>query len=112
MRCGVKFSSALLYAYPVAGKASFCPSGDPSKDDAEPQRMSQDDYLRSCLPQSKKIVQRSDAERLTNDPTGLQRRILAASSYWESIRWKKDRRTPAERERDRRLRRQKENGII
>lgn len=111
MRCGVKFSPALLYAYPVSRGAAFRPSGNPGRDAPEVSRISENDYVRSLLPQSKKEVDAIDAASLVDDPTGHHRRVLEQSRHWEGIRWKKDRRTPAERERDRRLRKQRENGI-
>lgn len=105
MRCGVKSAPALLYAYPISGIASFRPSGNPLDlaDD-------HGDIGGPIFPQLQwshsKRAQAAYDKALLSRGTAHGRLIVQECSYWEARRWE-DRRTPAEKERDRRIRRQK-----
>lgn len=106
MRCSVKCAPALLYVYPLSGSASFRPSGNPDRDLPENHNVGSGPLFPQLTWTHSKKAQAAYDKSMLLSGSVHERLIVKECRYWESRRWK-DRRTPAEKERDRRVRKQK-----
>ena len=92
--CGIRSARALLYTYPIEGKRSFQPSTDPANDYEEYR------YLTGREREFPILERFYPGWPKAHD-------VRKECAYWDERRVVKDRRTPHEKERDRRLKQQR-----
>lgn len=82
----VRANRGLIYAYPVDGKQSLRPSGDPEKDAPEELREDHFSTARLNLPKTREEQAKEDRETLRRFPDFAS--WLPHYAYWDNIRFR------------------------
>jgi hypothetical protein len=95
--------SALTHAYPVHGKASFRPSGDPLKDDPEIPREDVHSTAGLNLPKTRAEQEREDRASIKRYPGFAL--WLPEYAYWDNIRFRNEKPATNSRKKSRKIKR-------